>query len=124
MNGRIRFLERTKKILDEEGWIQGELRTNEGFCLVGAMDQAGTDLFGCDNEDYLHNASHAMTMVTEHVRELEGDDFSCVEYWNDTDGRKVEEVIDCLDSVIDKYRVEEVIEESKDVEVETPAGVA
>lgn len=30
-------LERAEALLSEEGWIQGSMRTEEGYCLVGAI---------------------------------------------------------------------------------------
>ena len=116
MSTALTMLETTRKILSEDGWIQGFYRNEDGCCLEAALLEAA-------DRDYEEIAKRKARLKAEGVpfperseldREvrcarqdiqkalqiaLKGDgDYRWLINWNDRTGRTVEEVFAALDA--------------------------
>ena len=80
----VAALKRIRKLLVEKGWIQGQLRTAEGRCLIGAMCDA------CFNASV--GRVHAILKVTART--------SSLGHWNDAKGRTKRHVLALIDKAI------------------------
>ena len=72
-------LNATADLLEREGWIQGRIRSNKGFCLVGALNQVAAQ-----------NYHLTRKLIQEKTR------IESLSYWNDRPERTQKEVISKL----------------------------
>lgn len=85
-------LAKVRDVIMERGWIQGEMRTPDGVCLLGGIDAAA---FG----DRQHRAVQAV--LERYLGSLIGLPHGInIPKWNDSDGRTFNEVITVLDGCI------------------------
>ncbi len=75
----------------DNGWCQGAANVNGRYCALGAISQAAINVrkqYGLINEYYI--AADTMDTFREHLGQFE------IVVWNDTPGRKKEEVSKAL----------------------------
>lgn len=71
------ILRHTQEVLNRDGWIQGNLHTPEGHCLVGAIHCAGREL-----EAYYKDLEVAQLVLRNTLTHLVGQ-HSGIGQWND-----------------------------------------
>lgn len=86
----------TKKILEEDGWVQENFNTPKGYCILGAFNKSFTDLDG-ESPDYY--AYRIATKYASDCCEEQYGTFSLIA-WNDSPARKKEDVLNLLDCAI------------------------
>jgi hypothetical protein len=82
----LRQLQATSRLLVCEGWAQGEMRSENGWCLAAALDRAAPGVSVAVAFDVLH------LMVEVRV----GASMSAI-VWNDVPGRTVGEVLELVE---------------------------
>jgi hypothetical protein len=81
----MQLIDRIIKLLQEDGWIKGKARSPEGWCLMGAMQEAWLDTGGVEEE--LRVAVRAIRSLTETPD---------LTYWNDFIARDADHVLEVL----------------------------
>lgn len=87
-------LTRTKRLIESDGWIQGDLHNSDGYCLMGAL---------------CHEVENAQVRLACGVALLEAIDRytlggASIISFNDYRGRTVEQIYRVLDEAIDAER--------------------
>lgn len=91
------ILRRGRELLKERGWIQGQLRSKDGYCALGAVYAASAELKGGKNR------REAVMTLAEVAARREGSSFASdrdVWYYNDRDGRTRKQVLSLFDTAI------------------------
>jgi hypothetical protein len=89
-----RVLKKARRLIEENGWVQGTFHNSQGYCLVGAVDEAASG-FVLNDEAIQELDSNLNDISSPYPR-------SNIFYWNDKLGRKKREVVSLLDRTIEK----------------------
>lgn len=81
----MQLIDRVIKLLQDDGWIKGRSRSAEGWCLMGAIQEAWLDTEG--GEEELRSAMRAIISLTKS---------SDLPYWNDFIARDADHVLEVL----------------------------
>ena len=125
----IRYLSKVRKLLAEEGWVQGKSRSPHGYCLSGALSHGVHSIVCKDEPDAARCTGDTKRLYNLFKAEIQERmppgswGIISIERWNDDSKRTYEEVLGLVDVMIDKCRVEAVIEESKDIEIQKAVTV-
>lgn len=88
------IIARARELLKERGWVQGTLRSKNGYCTIGALHAASKELKGG------HNRRKALEIVAQVAARRRGHRYfsSETDIWryNDESGRKKAEVLSLL----------------------------
>ena len=88
----IQDLEASRDIIEKYGWIQGDLgNTEQGFCMMGAIDQHIHTEEHDSNPGRFYRAYKTLRLVIGHNH---------ISEWNDKEGRTKEEVITAFNQAI------------------------
>lgn len=107
----------------EKGWVQGRMRSAQGVCMLGALDVAITGMVrekieavpcpeGVSPELFRRAQMHAVLEVSIPIRSLfeqalrrniPGD--RAVPSWNDSSGRRKEEVLAVMAKTVEDMRI-------------------
>ncbi|WIF20566.1 hypothetical protein SEA_JFLIX2_76 [Rhodococcus phage Jflix2] len=88
------------ELLEEHGWIQGDMHTSDGYCALGAVRQGALLAIGEDDVEHtvetFRGALEGLRMqVDKVVRDVvkEKYDYSSIVFWNDNIHRTREHVL-------------------------------
>jgi len=82
-------LTKAKELILDKGWIQGEARSPEGFCTLGAVMEVST---------FDSSWNIKVAAVETYLEKVTGADF--IPGWNDEETRTLNEVIDAFDRAL------------------------
>lgn len=96
----MRIIKKAIEILREHGWIRGEAHNKDGYCMIGALDQAGRELYQLSNGT-LSSAGRrqiqdARNVVTATIRDQKGRTGLSIPEWNDNYCRDIDDAIHML----------------------------
>jgi hypothetical protein len=104
-------------LIDKKGWIQGAFERSTGFCIIGAMTRAATDLGLSDTRSHFFTFSQSMVVrntdfetAHEHVF-VELGNLSPMG-WNDTVAKSKKEVVNLLLKVAGRKAPEQIVVDS------------
>ena len=118
MDPQVRDILVSLKTHVSEGWIQGDMQTDEGVCLYGALVKAGgmqaiwgvcgsNQVKGRTDSDYTPGpiwamseedpGAKAMMLIAE---EVGVQDVNELALWNDAEGRTVDDITNAIDRVL------------------------
>ena len=119
------LLKEVKNLLMKKGWIQDDYQRAESYCMVGAINTVlHSYRDGMTLDEWMDTRRGCMTTVLDTINEsCVGTKYSTVEGWNDSRATDESDIYEVLDKAIDRSKVEEVIEESRDIEIEEPVIV-
>lgn len=117
MDSEIREILVGMKAILSEGWIQGDLETEEGVCVYGALARAaklpaGYGVCGPDvvkGRDHgqdigpmymIPNDSKAMQAITVLAAQIGVSDIKLLALWNDEAGRSINEITNAIDHIL------------------------
>jgi hypothetical protein len=103
-------LEAAADVLAVEGWIQGKLHDQNGYCAIGALNKAAGYEEACFNYQIGLNEGErnhiiwtickttdaAQEALIKHLNLNAGGDEDCIPFWNDAPGCTAEIVIDAM----------------------------
>ena len=99
---QLKYLERTRDLLANSGWIQNGWRSLDGFCCIGAIHQAAREI--PVPADPLHVSHEVIEEISKSISEKYG--MEGIIMFNDYPGRTQEDVLDILDGTISRVKAE------------------
>lgn len=102
-------LRKSIELLNEDGWIRGEMRTPGGFCSLGAIHQGALYVLGGDgvernHKEFKHELAELRERTDRAVRNVirEKYDYGSIVFWNDNIRRTREEVLGVFHEALER----------------------
>lgn len=92
MTSGCAIIEKAITIIEDKGWIQGSIGTDDnGYCVMGALDKAWHQLGSYGGALAISDAKNSI--LHEINKDRSNEKIFSLSYWNDSSARTKEEVL-------------------------------